>query len=148
MKKFIMMSLVMMSITSHMSLVNAETEQLKDTVSSINEAWNDAFNRGDEAELAQLYAEDAILSPGNGTVITGRREIEALFKSFIDNGMHDHHIKTISYHRDGSNLYQVAEWQVSSKDEQTQFRGILTSVYKIDQQGNWITHSHVWNVQS
>ncbi len=148
MKKFIMMSLVMMSITSHMSLVNAETEKLKDTVSSINEAWNDAFNRGDEAELAQLYAEDAILSPGNGAVITGRKEIEALFKSFIDNGMHDHRIKTISYHRNGNNLYQVAEWQVSSKDEQTQFRGILTSVYKIDQQGNWITHSHVWNVQS
>lgn len=39
--------------------------------SELRQAWQDAFNRADTAALVALYADDAVLVPPSGTVLTG-----------------------------------------------------------------------------
>ena len=117
----------------------------------LNDKWNAAFNRGDAAGVADLYADDAVLSPGNGEVLKGRDAIQGLFQSFIDNGVHDHTIDIIEAHQSGDVLYEVAKWQAHGKDENgksVSFGGVLVNTFRHNAEGHWRSHLHVWNAGS
>ena len=58
-------------------------------IEAANIEWNKALNSGNVKGLAALYTENAILSPGNGVTLVGPAEIEGLFKSFVDAGVHN-----------------------------------------------------------
>ncbi len=119
-----------------------------DLAKQLNDKWNAAFNRGDAAGVADLYAEDAVLSPGNGEALKGRDAIQGLFQSFIDNGVHDHSIDVIEAHQSGDVLYEVAKWKAHGKDEKSKpvsFGGILVNTFRQNAEGQWRSHLHVWN---
>lgn len=114
----------------------------------LNAEWDAAFNRGDAAALAALYAEDAIVSPGNGGTLQGRDSIRELFQGFFDNGLHDHAIEVIRAERAGDVLYQVARWQAHATDADggdVTYGGVLTTVLRRDAGGEWRLHVHTWN---
>ena len=93
------------------SFVSADIEiNDRQLVEQLNQNWNNLFNSGDAHAVAQLYSETAILSPGNCQALNGRVEIETLFKSFVDNGVHAHQITVIDSFRDGNTLYQISNW--------------------------------------
>ena len=46
--------------------------------------WYAAYNAGDAAQLAQLYAEDAVTKSANEPPVSGRPAIEASFKAEFD----------------------------------------------------------------
>lgn len=120
-------------------------------LASVNATWNKTFNAGDSAALAELYTEDATLSPGNGEILVGQKQIVNLFKSFIDNGVHNHSIETVNAYRNHDQIVQVAKWQadgVNDKKEGITFGGVLMTVIKQNSDGKWITQSAVWNMGS
>jgi uncharacterized protein (TIGR02246 family) len=120
----------------------------KTTVESLNTSWNQALNSGDAKALANLYAENAILSPGNGQVLTGRAEIEKLFQSFVDAGVHNHTLEIVTVGGNDKMLYQVAKWNANSAEKdgrKPSFGGITTSIFERDSNGRWVARSHVWN---
>ena len=53
----------------------------------IGKEFADAFNKGDFAAVARMYAEDAIAFPPDGDFVRGRAAIEALWKGASDAGM-------------------------------------------------------------
>jgi uncharacterized protein (TIGR02246 family) len=129
----------------------AQTGPVRSQVEKLNAAWDAAFNKGDAAALARLYDDRAVVSPGNGKVITGRAEIEKLFKSFIDAGVHHHRIEIITTGGSGDTAYEVARWsaQLPEKDgKKGSLGGILTSVFTRSGDGQWRAVSHVWNAAS
>jgi ketosteroid isomerase-like protein len=75
-----------------------------------NSAWNHALNTGDTKGLAELYAENATLSAGDGKRLVGRSEIENLFKGFVKNGVHNHTLEIIKTGGDDKVIYQVSRW--------------------------------------
>jgi len=102
-------------------------------LTEVNASWNANFNKGDSAALAKLYADDATLSPGNGTVLKGREAIASLFKSFIDNGVHSHTIETVEAYHQQDQIVQLGKWQAQGKNEQQEtvtFGGVLMTVIK------------------
>lgn len=120
----------------------------KATVESLNASWNQALNSGNAHALAQLYAEDALLSPGNGQVLTGRAEIEKLFQGFVDGGVHNHTLEIVKVGGNDKTLYQVARWNANGAEKdgkKPSFGGITTSVFEKDVNGKWVARSHVWN---
>lgn len=120
----------------------------KSILEAINVAWNKAFNSGDIKALVSLYAEDAILSPGDGKVLVGREEIETLFKSFIDGGVHDHTLEIVEFGATDSMMYQVARWGAKGAEtngEAPAFGGVTTNVLQKNADGQWLSHTHVWN---
>tara|TARA_R110002050_G_scaffold1244_5_gene8794 strand:- start:92899 stop:93357 length:459 start_codon:yes stop_codon:yes gene_type:complete len=118
-------------------------------LNTVNATWNDTFNSGDSNALAALYAEDATLSPGNGTVLQGREAIASLFKSFFDSGVHNHTIETINAYHQQDQIVQIGKWQAQGTNEQQEiitFGGVLMTVIEKNADGQWITQSHIWNM--
>lgn len=119
------------------------------TIEAANAEWNKALNSGDVKGLAALYTENATLSPGNGKVLVGRAEIENLFKSFVDGGVHNHSLEIIEVGGSDKMIYQVARWSAQGAEangETPSFGGITTSVLEQGSDGTWSTRTHVWNV--
>jgi uncharacterized protein (TIGR02246 family) len=120
----------------------------KATIETLNNSWNKAFNSSDAKSLASLYAENGVLSPGNGKALKGRAEIEGLFKSFFEAGLNHHKLEIVSVDGDDKTLYQVAKWSARGAEKDgaaTTYGGITTSVYKKDANGKWVAQVHVWN---
>ena len=130
-----------------------KTEEAKvnpaNTIEAANAKWNKALNSGNVKELAALYTENAILSPGNGKTIVGRAEIKNLFKGFVDGGVHNHTLEIIEVGGTGKMIYQVAKWKAQGAEangKTPSFGGITTSVLEQGSDGNWLTRTHIWNV--
>ncbi len=117
-------------------------------IEAANVEWNKAFNSSNLKDLVALYTENASLSPGNGNALVGRAEIENLFKSFIDAGVHNHTLEIIEVGGSDKLIYQVARWKAQgavANGETPSFGGITTSVLEQSADGNWLAHTHVWN---
>ncbi len=113
---------------------------------TVNANWNATFNSGDSAKLATLYTENPTLSPGNGEILLGQDKIGELFKSFIDNGVHNHTIETVEAYRDNGQIVQLGKWRaegVNDKQEAISFGGVLMTVIQQNAEGAWLTQSHV-----
>jgi uncharacterized protein (TIGR02246 family) len=120
----------------------------KAMVETLNNNWNQAFNNANPKLLASMYAENAVLSPGNGKVLNGRTEIENLFKSFFEAGLNNHKIEIVTTGGDKKTLFQVAKWSASGAEKdgvKATYSGITTSTYQKDANGKWVARSHVWN---
>jgi uncharacterized protein (TIGR02246 family) len=52
----------------------------KATIQKLNDAWTAAFNRGDTAAVAAMYAEDAYVLPPGADMVKGRAAIEAFWR--------------------------------------------------------------------
>ncbi len=123
----------------------------KATLETLNQNWNQAFNNADAAALSNLYSENALLSPGNGKVLKGRAEIENLFKSFFQAGLHHHKLEIVATGGDDKTIYQIAKWAAEGANKDgamVTYGGITTSVYEKDANGQWVTRSHVWNASN
>ena len=118
-------------------------------IEAANAEWNKALNSGNVKGLAALYTENAILSPGNGVTLVGRAEIEVLFKSFVDAGVHNHTLEIVEVGGSDKMNYQVARWNAQGAEtngEVPTFGGITTSVFEQSSNGNWLARTHIWNV--
>ena len=54
--------------------------QNKATIEKLNDVWTAAFNKGDTAAVAELYAEDAYVLPPGSAMVKGRAAIEAFWR--------------------------------------------------------------------
>lgn len=120
---------------------------IKSIIESANLAWNKALNSGSVKTLAGLYADNAIISPGNGMALTGRDEIEKLFMNFVKNGVHNHTLEIIEVGGSDKVIYQVSKWNANGA-ESSSFGGITMSILEQHSDGKWLTNSHVWNMES
>ncbi|MDP1766323.1 MAG: DUF4440 domain-containing protein [Methylotenera sp.] len=120
---------------------------LKSIIESANLAWNKAFNSGSVKTLAGLYADNAIISPGNEKALTGRDEIEQLFMEIVKNGVRNHSLEIIEVCGSDKVIYQVSKWNAHAA-ESSSFGGIVMSVLEQHSNGKWLTNSHVWNIKS
>ncbi len=139
-----------------MTLTIACTQQTEESigdksaiVAAANLEWNKALNSGDAKGLAALYAENAILSAGDGKTLVGRAEIENLFQGFVDSGVHNHTLEVIEVGGSGKMIYQIAKWNAQGAEtdgEKPSFGGITTNVLEQNADGKWLARSHIWNV--
>jgi uncharacterized protein (TIGR02246 family) len=49
-------------------------------IQALNDKWTAAFNKGDAAAVAAMYAEDAFVLPPGHAMVKGRKAIEAFWK--------------------------------------------------------------------
>lgn len=118
-------------------------------IEAANAEWNKALNSGNIKVLVALYTEDAIISPGNGNTLVGRAEVENLFQSFVDVGVHNHTLEIIEVGGSDKMIYQVARWcaqGAETKGVTPTFGGITTSILEQSAEGKWLTRTHIWNV--
>jgi uncharacterized protein (TIGR02246 family) len=57
--------------------------QSKAVIQKLNDEWTAAFNKGDSAAVAAMYAEDAYVLPPGADIVKGRAAIEAFWKQAV-----------------------------------------------------------------
>lgn len=146
-KRFLPLGLIVLAVSACSN--PAADYDVQEVVNSANEQWNTAFNNSDVEALAELYASQATLSPGDGNVLNGQQEIAALFQGFFENGLHNHQIDTVATYSSDGQISQLANWsaEVEAEDGQTlTFQGVLMTVLQQNDAGDWEVVSHIWNM--
>ena len=75
MRRGIILLASLMLVMAAPALAQSQTE-----IQKLNDKWAAAFNKGDAAAVAAMYAEDAYVLPAGDAMVKGRAAIEALWK--------------------------------------------------------------------
>ncbi len=63
------------------ALAGAASAQTVASIQKLDDAWSAAFNKGDAAAIAAMYAADAYVLPPGHDMVKGRAAIEAFWKA-------------------------------------------------------------------
>jgi uncharacterized protein (TIGR02246 family) len=77
-----------------LALASPAFPQDKATIQRLNDAFSDAFNKGDYASVAAIYSEDAYLLPPGAEMIRGRGNIQS-FWTKAGEGLADPKVTTV-----------------------------------------------------
>jgi ketosteroid isomerase-like protein len=113
--------------------------------SQVTTAWVEAFNAGDAAALANLYAEDARSIPPTGGVITGRSGIESFWREDIGSGGGVTELTSDSSITQGDLLHVDGAYEVASKEGVVLGRGQYQQLWRrVD--GQWKVQHEIWRL--
>lgn len=143
------MFLLSMPLVALVACGGQQSDQAEMIVENANYHWNTAFNQTDSVALVSLYSEHATVSAGDGNVLNGRQEIQALFAGYFENGLHNHTIVPVEIYAVEDQIVQIGKWSadiLNDADERMTFQGILMTVLQKNANDEWHVVSHVWNL--
>ena len=134
---------------THMAVTEsaAGSKTIREVIETNNRRWNDAFNRGDPAGVAALYAADAMLLPPTRSVVSGATDIREFWSSLIKKGFGEHTIEVIDVRVEGDLAYEAARWHASAttREGKRSYSGNLVNIFKRQSNGDWKSQLHTWN---
>lgn len=83
-------------------------------ITAASEALDDAFNAGDWAAVASLYADDAVVMPPGSEPVTGRAAIQEMFSTFGDGWGLD--LTTVEVFAVEGAALEVGGWTMTAPD--------------------------------
>jgi len=118
-------------------------EYSKSSLKEMAPKWAAAYNAGDAAGLAALYAEDGVLHPPNSAPVDGREAIEAFWTTVLASGGSTELTVKDTYAMDES-ATEVGVWVGTAADGSHADHGHYTIVYE-KVAGTWQIASDMWN---
>ena len=116
---------------------------LRAQIEQADKAWQTAYNGGDAAALAALYAEDAIVMAPGGEAVSGRAAIQAMFATDIARGSKNA-LTTREVFGGGDYAIAVGGWVETGADGSHKDHGSYVTVYKRVGNG-WKIYRDTWN---
>ena len=107
--------------------------------------WAKAFDAGDAAALAALYAEDAHSTPPGGPAITGRGEIESYWRQDIGSGGAVTKLKPGDSVAQGDLLHVDGVYEVAAQDGLTLVKGQYQQLWR-RADGQWQVQNEIWRL--
>jgi uncharacterized protein (TIGR02246 family) len=103
-----------------------------------------AFNRGDTAAIAQLYAQDGQILPPQSEPITGRSGIQAFWQGAMDMGVKAAKLEPVEIEGHGTTAVEVGRFELYAAGQQRVDKGKYIVVWKLTQ-GEWKLWRDIWN---
>jgi uncharacterized protein (TIGR02246 family) len=75
-----MLRIFALTLCLALAFMTSALAQTAASIQKLDDAWSDAFNKGDVAAVAAMYAEDAYVLPPGHDIVKGRAAIEAFWK--------------------------------------------------------------------
>lgn len=101
-----------------------------------------ASNEGDAEELAELYAEDALLLPPDHEPIHGRDAIGEFWRQGTDTGLE---VTTLRLEVHGDVAYMVGRYRLPPTEEEAADSGQYVLCLKRQPDGTWKLTADIWN---
>ena len=120
--------------------------QQKPSIQKANEEWMAAFNKGDAAAVAALYAEDAYVLPAGAEMAKGRRAIETFWKKTVQQ-LGDAKLKTLDLQSLGpGSAREVGTFSFKTKGDNPE---VVVGKYVVvwrKMGGQWKLITDIWNM--
>ena len=121
-----------------------KTLDMRKMLEGFHAAYNDAFNRGDAAGCAALFADDVTLLPPGEPMIRGRDAFEQSYRSRIrKNSGGNHRNALIEYGVDGDLAYEIGTFAVEDTNPPEQ--GKFVNILKRQTDGTWKVTVSIFN---
>jgi ketosteroid isomerase-like protein len=116
-----------------------------DAAAEPTSAWTQAFNAGDPASLAALYAENARSLPPGGPAVVGRDAIEAYWREDLGEGGAATSLTPVDVLAEGDLLHVEGTYQVTGRDGAELAAGQYQQLWA--QQGTaWHVQREMWRI--
>lgn len=137
---------VLISALAMMSFVQAEVDETA-AIRSLNSRWDAAINEGNTAELAKLYARDAVVMPPSSEILASPEAIRNYWDGLRKVGVNDYTVRTIETRIEGDTAYQTALWEATrtADGQSIQFDGNISNVLERQKDGTWKIRLQSWN---
>ena len=120
-----------------------------DTLITLNQQFDAAFNSKNAQAIAALYAADAIVMPAPaGQVVKGRQGVADFFGGLIQAGVIEHALTMKEAIVTDSLATQTGNWAAAMIGEdgvKQQFGGNVQVVFQKQADGQWLAVTHIWN---
>lgn len=116
---------------------------VKKAIEDKNAALKNAYDQGDAAGCATVFAEDAIMMPPNQPMVRGKKAIEALIQGWVDTIGGTMSNPMVEFGVDGDLAYQVATY--AFMDTQTPDRGKFVEIFRRQPDGSWKVYLTIYN---
>ena len=145
MKQFLMAVLLAISMcfTAHSQTQNknsGEMSKAEQEIMALNRAWADAITKGDAATLNRLFADDLIVTAGNGTIRNKAEEIKDAAGSpdpdFVWVNPFTTEDVRVKIYKDAAVVAGLAKWSFKYKGKQNNQERRYTHTY-VKQKGQW-----------
>jgi len=114
-------------------------------IAAANEAWEEAYNAGDAAGVAAVYAEDATVMAPNMDPVTGREAIQALMQAGFDAAPgFTNTLETTSLEVAGDMAIEVGRYVATDPDGGHVDHGPYMAAWK-KADGEWKLAADIWN---
>lgn len=117
---------------------------IRSDIIACNNAFMDAFGRGDAAGLANLYTVGGQLLPPNSDVVAGRDGIRTFWQGAVDAGLTAATLDTVEVESTGETAVEVGRYTLRAKSGQVADAGKYVVVWKREG-GGWKLHRDIWN---
>lgn len=116
-------------------------------ISSVNSQWSETLNNGDTADLAKLYADNAVVLPPSSEILSDKTAIKNYWDGLRKVGVNKYAIQTINLEIKGDKAYQTALWEATRNADGNviQFEGNISNVLERQKDGSWKITLQSWN---
>ena len=120
--------------------------QSKIEIQQLNDQWSAAFNKGDAAAVAAMYAQDAYMLPAGAPMVKGRAAIEGFVKQ-ITQQLGDFKLTTLDVKPLGpAAALEIGTATFKTKGQPPQNGAVKYAVVWQKEGGSWKLLQDIWNM--
>ena len=117
---------------------------MKKILEDFDEAYNEAFNRGDAETCASFFTEDVVLMAPGAPMTRGREAFVETYNSRIDESTGGTHTnELVEFGVEGDLAYQIGTYAIAETDPPEQ--GKFLNVLKRQEDGSWKVAVSIFN---
>ena len=139
--KFTVLAFLLFAITLSCEVMHAQKD-VSSEIMEANENFMKLFEAGDVDAFITVYTDDARLLPPGSPVLTGSKNIKALWQGMMDSGVIPK-LKTISAVRYGKIAVEEGEVEILVGDEVVDRLKYMVVWKKV--KGDWKLYQDIWN---
>jgi uncharacterized protein (TIGR02246 family) len=119
-------------------------EKIDEDIAAAVEKFLSAFNSGNAAGVAMMYAEEAKIMPPNSEIVTGREAIQGFWQAVLDMGVAKAALKIVEAEKHDDTAIEIGLYELSAANDQVLDKGKYVVIWK-KVEGEWKMHRDIWN---
>jgi len=120
------------------------TVDIRSDIRTADDAFEQSFNQGDAAGIADLYTRDGMLLPTGSDFVRGRIAIREFWQGAINMGIKEAKLTIVEVEQQGDTAVEVGQYQLKGAGGETMDAGKYVVIWK-QEAGEWKLHRDIWN---